>query len=422
MKCGPMRHLLAAVALAAAPALADPPPPDPALAFYPPAARAAGIEGQATIRCGRDAQMKLTGCVLVSETPAGQGFGAAALAMAAASQDNPKLDVTDPALLRPSDFTIAFRLHPPSVDPDLSGMSHIVTRPTLAHAPSPAEMARYIPAADAFLDRQVTLKCHVSVEGRLFECEPLAPSSTDTRLDQAAAQIAEQLFRMTPGLIDGQPDPYAEVEVPIDFGPPPPPPGPPGPAALLAFYPPAAKAAGISGWATLSCGRSQLGALTGCRVDSEAPAGEGFGAAALALAAHAAPTCARPSARPGTPESYRFTFSGAPLAIYPNVLDPTWSLTPPRWLRLPTARDLANFYPAAAAYAHLNGSAVLSCKFGRKGYLQDCKVLAESPRGQAFGEAALRLSTLFQAALEACNGAAMEGKDFRLPIHFIAPQ
>jgi TonB family protein len=415
--------LAAVLALAAAPALADPPPPDPALAFYPPAARAAGVEGQATIRCGRDAQMKLSGCVLVSETPAGQGFGPAALAMAAASQDNPKLNVADPALLKTSDFTVAFRLRPPSVDPDLSGMSHIITRPTLAHAPSPADMARYVPMDAAFVGGHVDLQCHVSVEGRLFECRVLEESPQHLHLGDAATLIAQDLYRLTPGLLDGQPDPYAEVEIPIDFGAPLTPPGPPSPPALIAFYPPAALAAGIGGSAELACERTERGVLANCKVALETPAGEGFGAAALALAAQAAPTCGQPTAKPGHPATYTFSFTAAPPRIQPNVLDPEWSLDRPQWLRQPSGEDFARYYPDAAERAGLSGRAVLNCKFDAKGRLGDCQVLAESPRGQNFADAALRLATLFQAAVQkTCNGHSVEGHQITIPIRFVAPQ
>jgi len=414
--------LAAALILAAAPALADPPrPPDPALAFYPAAAKAAGLEGQATIRCGRDAQMKLAGCVLVSETPAGQGFGAAALALAAASEDNPKLDVTDPALLKPAEFTVAFRPRPPSVDPDLSGMSHILTRPTVAHAPSAADMARYVPTGAAFVGGHVDLQCHVSAEGHLFECHVLQESPPHLRLGEAATQIAEQLYRLTPALVDGQPDPSAEVEVPIDFGAKLVPPGPLSPPALLAFYPPAALAAGINGSADLACERSERGALTNCKVTSEVPAGQGFGAGALALAAQAAPTCGQPATKPGQPTTYNFFFTAAPPRISPNVLDPAWGLDRPHWLRLPTGDDFANFYPEAAARADLSGQAVLSCRFDAKGRLADCQVLGESPRGQNFGDAALRLATRFQAPPEACNGQPVEGHQITIPIRFVAP-
>src|SRR5579872_5937105 len=119
--------MLAGLAVASA-AWADPgqPPPDVTAIYYPPAAIAAGIEGEATVSCERTAQMALTRCRLVSEAPAGQDFGAAALAMAAAAPPNPKLDVSDPALLQRHDFDVRFRLHPPSVQPNLALMGHVV--------------------------------------------------------------------------------------------------------------------------------------------------------------------------------------------------------------------------------------------------------------------------------------------------------
>jgi TonB family protein len=412
---------LAALVLAAAPALADPTAPDPALAFYPPAAMAAGVEGQATIRCGRDAQMKLIGCVLVSETPAGQGFGAASLALAATSQDNPKLDVTNPALLKPAEFTIAFRLRPPSVDPDLGGMSHIVTRPTMTHAPSPADVARYVPIDARSIQGHVVLQCHVSVEGRLFECQVLQEFPSGRHLGAAATLIAQNLYRLAPGLLDGQPNPAAEVEIPIDFGPPSPP-GPPSSPALLAFYPPVALAAGVSGWVSLSCERSDRGTLINCSVTSEAPAGQGFGAAALALAAHSVPTCPPPHPKAGQPGAYAFGFTAAPLNVWPDVLDPGWGLDRPDWLLQPSAGDFARLYPDAAIRAHLSGRAVLSCKFDATGRLGDCKVLSESPPGHEFGEAALRMAALFRAAPKVCGGHSIEGREFRLPIQFMTPR
>jgi TonB family protein len=415
-----MRRLLAFLAAAiifVPPALAETPPADPALAFYPPAAEAAGIEGQATIRCGRDAQMKLTGCVLVSETPAGEGFGAAALALAATSQDNPKLNITNPALLKQAEFTVAFRLRPPSVDPDLSGMSHIVTRPNLAQAPRPSDMAPYVPIAAASTRGHVDLKCRVSADGHLVSCQILQETPLGLHLGDAATLIAQRLYRFTPGLLDGQPDPAAEVEVPIDFGVLPQSPRPPESDALLAFYPPAAKAAGVSGTSVLSCTHSEDGALTDCKVTSEAPAGYGFGAAALALAARSTPTC---TVNVGQPKSYVFSFTAAPLRILPNVLDPAWS-DEPHWLRQPSGDEFARLYPRAAMRAGLSGRAVLNCTFDATGHLRDCQVSAESPPGKGFAEAALQLATLFKAASGTCNGRTVEGQDLKLPISFNAP-
>jgi TonB family protein len=47
--------------------------------YYPPAAFERGTEGHSTMRCTVTAQGTLTSCVVISETPAGVGFGAALL-------------------------------------------------------------------------------------------------------------------------------------------------------------------------------------------------------------------------------------------------------------------------------------------------------------------------------------------------------
>ena len=52
-----------------------------------------------------------------------------------------------------------------------------------------------------------------------------------------------------------------------------------------------------------------------------------------------------------------------------------------RWLR--------EFYPPAALEAGRNGLAVLECEALAGDRVRDCRLLAESPRGQGFGAAAL---------------------------------
>lgn len=57
----------------------------------------------------------------------------------------------------------------------------------------------------------------------------------------------------------------------------------PGPAEFERFYPSAAVRRGTEGGATLSCTVTARGDVAGCQVIAEAPAGQGFGAAALKL-------------------------------------------------------------------------------------------------------------------------------------------
>jgi len=56
-------------------------------------------------------------------------------------------------------------------------------------------------------------------------------------------------------------------------------------ADLGSAYPPAALSARLAGAAEIACVTTAEGFLTGCQVTAESPAGAGFGAAALALAA-----------------------------------------------------------------------------------------------------------------------------------------
>lgn len=77
---------------------------------YPRAA--SGEEGRAAIRCVVDARRRLSACVVVSETPEGKGFGAAALQLSALFKLAP-VDA-DGASVEGRAITIPFRLFPPS--------------------------------------------------------------------------------------------------------------------------------------------------------------------------------------------------------------------------------------------------------------------------------------------------------------------
>ena len=76
--------LLAAALSGMAVAAADPsgagaPPPSPLDAYYPEAARAAGLEGYVVLSCVTHADRTLTDCAIVRETPKGKGFGLASM-------------------------------------------------------------------------------------------------------------------------------------------------------------------------------------------------------------------------------------------------------------------------------------------------------------------------------------------------------
>lgn len=69
-------------AVAARPEWAERPTGGDIARYYPAQARRNGVEGRATISCSVQASGALSACTIVSETPPGMGFGAAAIAMA----------------------------------------------------------------------------------------------------------------------------------------------------------------------------------------------------------------------------------------------------------------------------------------------------------------------------------------------------
>ncbi|HEY1752207.1 MAG TPA: hypothetical protein VGG29_13175 [Caulobacteraceae bacterium] len=199
-------------------AMPQPQPDNTFLVFYPTAARAAGVEGEATLRCGRTEHLALVGCVLVSETPDGQGFGAAALNMAAQSKENPKLAVTDPKVLAPQPLTVRFTLRPPRISPDITAMSHAVAEPQIVTQPTKAQIQAAYPvrALSDQVQGGAVIDCLVSVGGGLEACRVGAESPAGYGFGQAAVDLAGD-FKMKPGELDGDPVGGRPVRISVGF-------------------------------------------------------------------------------------------------------------------------------------------------------------------------------------------------------------
>jgi hypothetical protein len=207
--------LHAAPAASPAPAAAQ---PDPVLAFYPAAARAAGVEGQATIRCSRNEHLKLVRCSIVSESPSGQGFGDAALAMAAQSKDNPKVTMPDVATAASADQIVKFTLHPPNISPDITRMAHVVSNPTMVTQPTRAQIEAAYPVralADS-VRGGAEMVCIVDATGHLESCRVSAEDPSGYGFGQAAVDLASD-FLLKPGKLDGEPVSGRQVRVTVAF-------------------------------------------------------------------------------------------------------------------------------------------------------------------------------------------------------------
>ncbi len=187
------------------------------------------------------------------------------------------------------------------------------------------------------------------------------------------------------------------------------------PDLILTYYPPAALAAGVEGEATLACPRLRHGAPVDCTVVGERPGNQGFGAAALSLAAHATRNLNMSELTETPYNQLDFFFRLNPPSISPDLLaKPHFA---PRWERLPTADILSRLYPAEARRKRIGGNAVLRCKVITNGYLVDCAATA-TPPGLGFEDAALKLVPYLKVRNQTDDGAPSIGATITLPLRF----
>lgn len=100
---------------------------------------------------------------------------------------------------------------------------------------------------------------------------------------------------------------------------------------------------------------------------------------------------------------------------------PSWGLeiSDVNWIREPSSRDFARYFPRRALDQGQSGRVTLDCVISGNGRL-DCSVAQESPSGYGFGEAALDISRQARVRPTLPDGSPAAGRHLRLPLSFRA--
>jgi TonB family protein len=173
-----------------------------------------------------------------------------------------------------------------------------------------------------------------------------------------------------------------------------------------------------AGSAAISCTITAEGALSDCKVTDEDPPGAGFGEAALRMSTlfRMRPRSFSHARVAGGTFVTRIRFPASEPADLPGVHSAV--ITNPDWVRKPGAEEFARFYPKKALETGTSGLATLQCSVTAAGKLSGCVALDESPEGQGFGEAAVKMGQFFQMKPMTLDGRPVAGGMFATRIRF----
>jgi TonB family protein len=270
--------------------------------LYPVKARAKGIDGSAVIECTATVDGSLRACSIKSEAPEGYNFGRAALAMAPQFQLKPELKDGKRVEVK-VDIPIHFNGPGTRVGSMIAGSSMQVGQKTMianfawTTTPTYADVVAVFPAKarEKKVGGKATLRCAFKDAGQVGYCVVQNDEPAGYGFGNAALDLVSH-FQGPTTYGDGKLTKANVVTIPVVF-----PVGmadgsalyvttpswrqTPTPQMYAAHFPAQARKAGVSASkVVLGCTIGAEGELTQCSVNSENPAGLGFGEAVLAMA------------------------------------------------------------------------------------------------------------------------------------------
>jgi hypothetical protein len=376
--------------------------------------KGATVTGRALLGCVATKDGKLADCKVLKETPAGQGFGEAALSVVGYERIKTTDETGASVEGRPVKSLLEF-LAPGDANPDW------------IRKPNGRDLANVFPKAalDKRVGGRATIHCKVTVEGFLDACTVRFEEPAGMNFGSAGLQLAPQ-FRLSPKIRGGKAVPGGDVSIPIIWE------APTGVAPLnttpIVLDPPWTRvptqaevasvwpkgAAGLpSGQAALRCVLAKTGQLRSCDVISEEPRGKGFGRAAQDLSklfqVNVAPD----------DKHLRDYKVDVPFRFRDPASPDNRKLTKPRWVATLTPEGMALIYPEAALKAKvLAGQAAATCVVTAEGKLSACEAARETPAGLDFGAAAVKAAALMRMNPWTKEGDTLDGLKVTVPFQF----
>jgi len=271
------------------------PTQDDLLAVWPKAAMARGRGGKALIDCKMSRLGALYGCTVVSESPVGGGFGGAAIALTPQFLMRPA--IRNGQLVEGEEVRIPITF--PSFTPvagDNFGARTVLSIGSWTVAPTYADVVAAYPqkARAKGVGGHVALNCTLKADGHLQSCDKISADPEGLGFDAAAKQLAARFVgpltledgKTTKGMITQ----VAFVFSPAMLGGAEPEIGKPHWTSVptmeqmrSALPPNYAQSKATTVRVKLGCRVIAGGKVEDCKVTSEEPANEGFGATALAV-------------------------------------------------------------------------------------------------------------------------------------------
>jgi TonB family protein len=259
---------------------------DEVLQVFPRNVQAQQSGGRAVLRCTVTVAGVLADCTVSEETPAGLGFGAAALSL---SQQFTFTPARRDGVRIPAGVTIPINFE--AGDHRVNAL--LFDSLPFLQAPNVQDMQRDYPARarQAGIGGYVLMRCRFESGNRIGGCRLLQESPPNQGFADAAERLANSIRVAGPRPPRGYSIDQLYLALPMSFSTEtapviddPPLTRRPGPAEIAAAYPAAARGSEAAGEVALRCHVVAGGALADCRAEGAMPADRGFEAAALVLA------------------------------------------------------------------------------------------------------------------------------------------